>query len=640
VSVLGDETETRSILESTGELGARPRGPRTALVVRGRSGVEVSLLVSGRPLVVGRAPAEGLRIEDRSLSREHARFELLPDGRVAVRDLGSKNGTYFERRRVDAVAVEIGDSLRLGGVAVEVQALGASGGSLGVHGEASLRQRVEDELTRARQFQRPFSLLLVRFGRVTRTAHGAADASLCPEPAGAWLEIVRERIRPVDPLAMHGPDAFQILLPETGSDEASTLARVLAAPLPDPDVKLLVGVAPYPTAGRTVDELFESSSEAIRRATPDAPVARGGSGSGPLTALPSGASGLIAGERMQAVVETVERVAGSRIPVILHGETGTGKEVLAALLHERGPRKRARMVRVNCGAIPKELVESTLFGHERGAFTGANQQQRGIFEEADGGTVFLDELGELPAPAQVALLRVLETGAFSRVGSHREVRTDVRLVAATHRDLEALVEEGTFRADLFYRLSGVVIEIPPLRERADEIEPLAMHFLAKANKADGRAVEGFVPDALELLRRYAWPGNVRELKNAVERAVVVCRGGLIAPVDLPARVRAMRGEGEGDRASDPGRISDPGRVSEPTLPSGVAPPLGAEGFAGKDLPAQAGPVRGKVNEYEMKILRETLEASGWNRAEAARRLGMPVRTLSYRMKVLGIQKPG
>ena len=321
-----------------------------------------------------------------------------------------------------------------------------------------------------------------------------------------------------------------------------------------------------------------------------------------LDAADLGGPALVADAAMRALMETVARVAASRIPVILHGETGTGKEVLARLIHEGGSRRERRMVRVNCAAIPAQLVESTLFGHERGAFTGAAQQQRGIFEEADKGTVFLDEIGELIPPAQSALLRVLSTGSFCRVGSNREIEVDVRVIAATHRDLDAMVEEGTFREDLYYRLSTMVLEVPPLRERVDEIGPLAARFLREACEAAGRTMRGITPDALSALEAYRWPGNVRELKNAIERAVVVARGDLIQEEDLPVRIRGQR----------------------QSIPEST--PLNGE-------------VKARVQQYEAKIIEETLQATGWNRNEAAQRLGIPVRTLSHRMQRLGLKKP-
>ena len=565
------------------------------------AGTKVTRLLSAdRPLIVGRAPEVGLRIDDPTLSREHARF-LLSGSRVLVEDLGSKNGTFFAGSRVTRAELTIGDEIVLGSVVLHVQALGVRGDSLGLIREELIRHHLEEELTRARQFRRPFALLLVR----VLSQGGAA----MPEwEDGAWIDAVRSHLRPVDHMALYGSSALEVVLPETGAEEAHRIARAMTASRAGGGSQLLVGLALYPASGGTADELFEAAREAAHRASPAHPMESGPAEPPAQEEGPEGA--LIAGQAMRPVLQTVASVATSRIPIILHGETGTGKEVLAQRIHESGPRKGRRIVRVNCGAIPKDLVESTLFGHERGAFTGALQQQKGVFEEADGGTVFLDEIGELPPAAQASLLRVLEVGAFSRVGSNRELQVDVRIVAATHRDLEAMAEEGTFRSDLYYRLSGVVIEIPPLRERQDEIEPLARRFLHVANKANGRRAEGLSPETLALLKAYSWPGNVRELRNVIERAVVDTQGALIGPEDLPARVRT------GERGPDAGAS----KASAPGAP-------------------EQEHAREKVDQFEARMLQEVLAATGWNRAEAARKLGMPVRTLSYRLKVLGVKKP-
>jgi DNA-binding NtrC family response regulator len=333
---------------------------------------------------------------------------------------------------------------------------------------------------------------------------------------------------------------------------------------------------------------------------------------------------------MREVLEVAARVAASLVPVIIHGETGAGKEVVARFLHGRGPRAQQPMVSVNCAAIPTQLVESTLFGYERGAFTGAGQRQKGVFEEADGGTVFLDEIGELPLSAQAALLRVLETGRFARVGSPREIAVDVRVVAATHRDLEAMRDTGAFRADLYYRLSVMVISIPPLRDRPEDIEPLARRFLAQT-AAGG--VRDIAPSALERLRAYSWPGNVRELRNAVERAALLARDDTLREADLPARVREVKPAlSSPPPHSNPPPHPDPPPHSNP--PTSTLPPPRPDGDD-----AGIGDLRARLHDYEALILFETLEAAGWNQSEAARRLGMPIRTLSHKVKVLGLKKP-
>jgi DNA-binding NtrC family response regulator len=311
---------------------------------------------------------------------------------------------------------------------------------------------------------------------------------------------------------------------------------------------------------------------------------------------------------MRRLYETVDRLATSVIPVLLLGETGSGKEVLARALHERGPRRGKPLACINCGAIPATLIESVLFGHERGAFTGATGQARGLFEEADGGSILLDEVGELSPSAQAALLRVLETKQVRRVGASHDVPVDVRVIAATHRDLEAMTRTGAFRADLLYRLNAMILEIPPLRERPEEINPLVELFIAQANAANGREVRTIDDEARRVLHRYPWPGNLRELRNTIERAVVIAASPEITVADLPRKVRELAGAG---------RAAEPGPEAAGTL----------------DL-------RAGVQRYEEQAILEALRQAGGNRTEAARRLGVPVRTLSHKIRQHGIRKLG
>jgi formate hydrogenlyase transcriptional activator len=238
---------------------------------------------------------------------------------------------------------------------------------------------------------------------------------------------------------------------------------------------------------------------------------------------------------LQAMLRKVRQVAGVETTVLLTGETGTGKELVARAIHDGSPRSGRALIKVNCGAIPQGLVESELFGHEKGAFTGALQRRIGRFELADGGTLFMDEVGELPLDTQVKLLRVLQEQEFERVGSARVTKVDVRLVAATNRDLEREVAEGRFRADLFYRLNVFPIRIPPLRERADDLPLLVDHILAQLQRKLGKPLRSLGPASLEQVRRYPWPGNVRELQNVLERACVLARGPI---VDLAEPLRA------------------------------------------------------------------------------------------------------
>ncbi|HRI43254.1 MAG TPA: sigma-54 dependent transcriptional regulator [Fimbriimonadaceae bacterium] len=242
---------------------------------------------------------------------------------------------------------------------------------------------------------------------------------------------------------------------------------------------------------------------------------------------------------MQEVVQTVEQIADSRATVFITGESGCGKEVVAKLIHRLSPRNRAPFVAVSCAALPETLLESELFGYEKGAFTGANGSKIGRFEAADGGTLFLDEIGEIPASVQVKLLRVLQEREFERLGATKPTRVDVRLITATNRDLQAAVDEGTFRLDLLYRLQVIELHLPPLRERGEDIRVLAEHFLRRYSAENVRSLTVVGDAAYELMSRYRWPGNVRELENAMERAVVLAGPAdeILTPSLLPASLR-------------------------------------------------------------------------------------------------------
>jgi DNA-binding NtrC family response regulator len=238
--------------------------------------------------------------------------------------------------------------------------------------------------------------------------------------------------------------------------------------------------------------------------------------------------------KMAAVLELVSQVGPSKASVLITGESGTGKELIAEAIHAASPRAKMPFVRLHCAALAESLLESELFGHERGAFTGAVARREGRFKQADGGTLFLDEIGEIPAGTQVKLLRFLQDKTFERVGGNETLKVDVRIIAATNRDLYAEIKKGAFREDLFYRLNVVTVELPPLRERRGDITPLASFFLRRYAAENGRAIEGFSDETIARLTGYGWPGNVRELENVVERAVVLCDGSLIEPKHLPA----------------------------------------------------------------------------------------------------------
>ena len=302
---------------------------------------------------------------------------------------------------------------------------------------------------------------------------------------------------------------------------------------------------------------------------------------------------------MASLRALVERAAPSDLPILVLGENGTGKELVARAVHDLSPRRGQPFVRMNCAAIPAELVESELFGHEKGAFTGAAERRRGRFEQADGGTLFLDEIGDMPAAMQAKVLRVLQDGTLTRVGAAAETRVDVRLISATHRDLETSIAEGRLREDLYYRINTLVLKTPALRERPGDVPALVEHFVQSASRRNGWKPRPFAQDALDLLRRQPWRGNVRELKNVVERALILCDGDPIEAESL--------------------------RVA---LPAAAAPRPGA-------IPTE-GPLRDLVEAYERDVIKERLRASGGHATAAARSLDLERSHLYKKCKALGI----
>ena len=305
---------------------------------------------------------------------------------------------------------------------------------------------------------------------------------------------------------------------------------------------LKLGAFDYVTKPVDPDELSNTVRNALKQRHLEAENTRLKAKVSELT-LPSPIIG--ESSRMRRVLDMISTVAGTDANVVIRGESGTGKELIARAIHSQSERRFFPIVAVNCGSIPETLLESELFGHEKGAFTGAQYRRKGKIELAHGGTLFLDEIGDIPTKMQVDLLRVLETRRFHRLGGNQEVTSDFRLVCATNRDLEALIEEGSFREDLYYRINVFVIDLPPLRDRPDDIPALTRHFIEKYAHAMGKPVKDVSPEVEALLVSYAWPGNVRELENAVERAMVIGREDSVQPEDLPLPLARLEAEPEG-----------------------------------------------------------------------------------------------
>ena len=568
---------------------ARPPKRRAYLLVIHRDEVVTIPLTSGTSVVIGREPPADVAIPDRILSRRHARFTLVGEDEVTVEDLGSTNHTFIGKKKIERATVRPGEEIFLGTVAASVHVVGSGDARPpGPESHEAFRAALDAELGRARYLGGKLAVMMVR------VLEGPRDGV-------AWVGRVQAAVRPIDRVALYAAGVVEVLLVETRSEDALAVARSLTEE--SAGVALGCGVAFFPGTASS-EELIEASLDASRRATTSHPVQAAAS-DGHRTLVPSDDDGgpVIESPAIQQVAKMAAQLATAVIPVLIHGETGTGKEVLARLIHEGGPRRARPLIAVNCAAIPADLLESILFGHERGSFTGA-MQQKGLFEAAEGGTILLDELGELSLDAQAKLLRALEDKKIRRVGSHREIEIDVRVLAATNRDLYAMVAAGKFREDLLYRINAMEMTLPPLRERRQDIAPLAARFVVSAAKANGRAARSISTDAVALLERHAWPGNVRELRNAIERAVVVAVGEKITPSDLPPRLREQSGP----------------------------PPAAAA------APRFAGSWKSRIERFEKETLLQVLKETNGNQTDAAKVLEMPLRTFQHKLHVYEIER--
>jgi two-component system nitrogen regulation response regulator GlnG len=325
---------------------------------------------------------------------------------------------------------------------------------------------------------------------------------------------------------------------------------------------------------------------------------------------------------MGEVYKAIGRVAAQHVLVLITGESGTGKELVARAIYQHSTRSRCPFLAINCAAIPESLLESELFGHEKGAFTGAERRHIGKFEQCNGGTLFLDEIGDMPLATQAKILRLLQDQCFERVGGNETIRTDVRLIAATNRDLKAWSAEGKFRQDLYYRLSGFTIPLPALRERGDDLPMLVQHFLRRFSRELGRQIQEITPDALELLNHYAWPGNIRELQGVLKQAILQGTGNVLMPAFLPEFLRVS---------------------AEPVAanPSGTASNFSFEAFILKRLEEGASGLSAEAHQHlDRLLLRLVLRHTHGNQVQAARALGISRQTLRAKTRELGLSNTG
>jgi len=573
---------------------------RAVLVVYEGDGADAKTRVielpDGAQLTVGRARQAVIQIDTERVSRLHAQIRRRgPE--ITVEDLGSRNGTYVNGTPIaGAQRLVSGDAITIGPATIVVSLTTNVAPRPEIEGIRFLEERLAAEVDRGHQYRRTFGLVRLR---IDGNAQDIDDA----------IDRVAAALRVMDVITEYSPSELAILLPELDAAGTAAKAREIATAARTrggqvvPALKVAVGVAAFPEYGTTPGTLIARAGAALASVR-----VTGGDEVGVPPDDPSTNEGaaIVADPQMRRVYELVRKVADHPITVLIYGETGVGKEVIATELHRASQRRGAPIVRLNCASLPESLLESELFGHERGAFTGADRRKQGYFEVASGGTLFLDEIGEMTASTQSKLLRVLEARRITRVGGTDEIEVDVRVVCATNRDLEAEVARGNFRSDLFFRISAFTVLIPPLRDRAQEILLLSEHFLAQAAGAARRRPPTLSQAAANALRSYAWPGNVRELRNAIERAFVVHADGVIQLEDLPDRVREAR-------------------VAS-TLPA--APSIALDGQ--RD-------VREQISQLERDAIAAALEACGGSQTEAAKKLGVSRRALIYRMEKHGLK---
>jgi two-component system response regulator AtoC len=532
-------------------------------------------------LLVGRSAKAEVLIEDPLASRQHAR--LTTGAAITIEDLGSANGTRVRDAMIEAhkpVTIAFGEDIGIGSTVLIVQRSRWSPGPRRLWSHGHFENRLKDECARAEVTGGRFALLRVRL-----------------EGGVPWTRVfpvLARNIHSPHLFATYGPNDYEAMLLEPGGEGVERIVESLWAELRLAQLSARVGIAWYPRDGRSADALLARANGQLRPS--------------PSRAAPPGLHS--PSPAMQRVTDVAARAASANINIIILGETGVGKEVMAQALHRLSPRAEKPIVSLNCAGLTESLIESELFGYEKGAFTGATATRPGLLETAQGGTVFLDEVGEMPLRVQATLLRVIETREVLPVGGRKPRPIDVRFIAATNRNLEAESARGTFRQDLYFRLNGISLSIPPLRERRSEIPELARSFVAQACQDASRPELPITAAAMGLLEQYSWPGNIRELKNVMERAVVLCDSTEIGPDQLPSEKMKV--------APEP--------LSEVETTTGSR-----EG--------ETGQTKSELRVQERQRIIDALAQCAGNQSRAAKMLGIPRRTFISKLDAYGIPRP-
>ncbi|MEZ4358538.1 MAG: sigma 54-interacting transcriptional regulator [Kofleriaceae bacterium] len=542
-------------------------------------------------LIIGRDPECALMLTDPLVSRRHAQLLLVPEG-LRFTDLSSRHGTLVNGERlVGSRLLRSGDILALGATVIVVRRAARSACAQQVAEVGALLRRIGEETDRALRYQRELAVIALRMT-------GPADV---PRLSAGLVA----KLRSIDVIAASGENSAIVLMPELGLDEASLALDDALAGLEAAD-ELAIGLAIAPFDGIDGDTLLGAARAA-------AEVARAGQRRAAADAVTELAAVhhkiTVADPAMTRIYELARRLARSPLPVLVLGETGVGKELAAAAVHALSAHAAGPFVSVNCAAIPESLAESELFGHARGAFSGALSARAGHLEAAHEGTLFLDEIGELPPSIQAKLLRALESGEVLRVGETTPRLVDLRVVAATNRDLEEEVAAGRFRADLYFRLGAARLVLPPLRDRPRDLAALSARFLDEACRGAERAPLAWSVAAAQTLFLYAWPGNLRELRNAVHYAVSAAPEDAteIEPWHLP-----------------PALLGQPHREEAPAAQAAATPDA--------EPSARFRPIGDEVRELERQRMVESLRATGGVQNRAAELIEMPLRTFATKLK--------
>ena len=546
-------------------------------------------------ITIGRSSKCEVQVEDPLVSREHARLHVRTDASglvLAIEDSGSVNGTRVRDAAIkpgEPVAIQVGEAVMVGSTLLMALPNHAVAGPRRLWSHTYFEARVDSECARAAKTGASFALARLRFA-------GAA-------PWTKVLPVLARDLTAPHVFAAYGPKDYEVLFLDLTDGQADTLISGLAQSCRAAGLDASFGVASYPKHGRNADALLAAANASLaggpRQQTPERDEI-----------------GSVEPAAMARVRSLATRVAASSINVLILGECGVGKDVLAQLIHRLSPRNGNPYVAFNCAAFSEGVLDSELFGHDRGAFTGATGAKTGLLESANGGTVFLDEIGDMPATMQAKLLRAIESREVRPVGALKSRSINVRFISATNKNLEAAVDVGQFRRDLLDRLNTMTLVVPPLRERVDEIPALATAFVVAAGREIGRAHPlSISAKVMEHLMGYQWPGNIRELKNVIERAVALCEGSMVLPEHLPLEKMLPA----------PARRLTP-TWEIPSLPATASP---------RPLPSLGDPEK----LAERQRITDALAATNGNQTRAAQMLGMPRRTFVSKLDYYGIPRP-